>query len=167
MKKILTEKEDIGKIISAYRKYYKNYSEKSLEKAIKTILKKNGKVDAVTLDYYLRPEYVGGLGFGVKESVIKKSELRKLVREELKQLSEGINTGDTVKVNQSKLKSWIDKQGFAGTHRLRIIRQELKYGHGTLTVGNIKDDMVEVYATPISRIVLGGLYVPLNILEKA
>jgi len=52
---------------SRLRKYvieYPEFTRQSIERAAAEILMKGGKLDAVAMDYYLKPKKYGGLGMG-------------------------------------------------------------------------------------------------------
>jgi hypothetical protein len=58
--------------IKNYRVVYANdeYTPESVKKVRKMIKRKHGRIDAITLNYYLAPMRFGGLGYGKLKMVI-------------------------------------------------------------------------------------------------
>lgn len=57
--------DDLHSIINQYKPHYSDYTLESLSTAIQLILKEHDKLDAITLDHYMRPKTSAGLGYGV------------------------------------------------------------------------------------------------------
>jgi len=69
LKKLLEMKvtdQEAARVAKQYYRYYKDYTFDSLVKACKKSLEENEAVDAMTLDYYMKPKKSGGLGMGEK-----------------------------------------------------------------------------------------------------
>lgn len=62
-------KEAIFKILDHYEKFYPHYTRGSLIYTIKLLIDKNGTIDALTLDHYLKEINYGGLGYGVLKRI--------------------------------------------------------------------------------------------------
>jgi hypothetical protein len=45
--------------------YFPEFTKQSIDKAIARDISEHGRVDSITLTYYLRPKKYGGLGMGV------------------------------------------------------------------------------------------------------
>jgi len=60
--------------IENFARIYPEFTKESVRKALREI-EKRGKIDAITLDYYLRQKRFGGLGM----SVTKKKKLKKVM----------------------------------------------------------------------------------------
>lgn len=48
--------------IAYWQNIYKEYTPSSIQRAYNAMIKKHGKADAITMDYFLRSENLGGLG---------------------------------------------------------------------------------------------------------
>ena len=53
--------------IANYRQFYPEYTDKSLKSALKRAKRLHKFLDAITIDYFMRPANLGGLGYGRKE----------------------------------------------------------------------------------------------------
>ena len=94
---------------------------------------------------------------------MKKSELRQIIKEEIKNiLSESnLKVGDKAKLNLKKA----FKAAWAMKPWERLVRDEYKDGKGTVIVSKIDGDRVEIYGGLRGKF-LGGVQVPLNSLTK-
>ena len=63
--------KDLTYVIEHYKKFYPQYTLESLEDTIKVINERHEKIDAITLDFYLREIIFGGLGYGIKGYEVK------------------------------------------------------------------------------------------------
>ncbi len=55
----------LAEIIEDYRKFYPQYTLESLTNAVRKMQDRFGKIDAITVDYFMRNIDAGGLGYGV------------------------------------------------------------------------------------------------------
>lgn len=59
MAEAVTERE-----VAHYSKFYGDYTKASLLKVLKAVKRRFGKLDAITVDHYMKPKSYGGLGKG-------------------------------------------------------------------------------------------------------
>lgn len=53
--------------VDHYAAFYPEYCRDSVRAALVKVLKKYGSLDAVTVDYFLKPQSCGGLGMGTTQ----------------------------------------------------------------------------------------------------
>jgi hypothetical protein len=66
---------DFQQVVDYYANFYPEYSRNSIEDVIRTILNDSGKLDAINVEYHLKPKEVGGLGYGVAVASLSGSNL--------------------------------------------------------------------------------------------
>lgn len=54
----------VSDALTHYKPLYSDFTLESLTQAITLILEQNKTIDSITLDYYMRPTELGGLGYG-------------------------------------------------------------------------------------------------------
>jgi len=51
-------------VLKVYHRIYHEYTKPELLKLLKSIKKKTGRLDSITVSYYIRPKRFGGLDYG-------------------------------------------------------------------------------------------------------
>ena len=54
----------VDDVVKIYSRYFPEYTEASLRKAIKAIRRKKHRMNSTELAYYMQPQRYGGLGYG-------------------------------------------------------------------------------------------------------
>lgn len=62
-------RSEIVQTFLPFKPFYPDYTLESLIETTNIIYEKFNKPDAITLDYYMRPKELGGLGYGRKQTV--------------------------------------------------------------------------------------------------
>ena len=57
----------VSELVRHFKRYYREYTETSLRKALTAIRRRKIKVGATILDYYMKPRAYGGLGYGKRK----------------------------------------------------------------------------------------------------
>ena len=57
----------VDDVVKTYKRYFPEYTEASLRKAIKAIRRKKHRMNSPELAYYMQPCKYGGLGYGKRK----------------------------------------------------------------------------------------------------